>query len=111
MTAPVEVVVEVIASVVMLAGGVVMAIAAVGLLRFHDPAVRLHVAAKASSAGVLLVLCGAALRVENLGVATEFVLTGVFLVLSLPLATHALAAARHHDADARRYREGLGDDR
>lgn len=88
-------VLEIVGGVVMLGGAVLMAIAAIGLLRFERPLVRLHVAAKASSAGVLLVLVGAALQVDSLGVGLEFVVTGVFVVLSLPLATHALAAARH----------------
>lgn len=85
---------ELVGSVVALLGAGLLAASAVGLHRFADPAVRLHVAAKASSAGVLVVLLGMGLRASSLSVALEFGLTGLFLVLTVPIATHALAGAR-----------------
>lgn len=86
--------VELVGSVVALLGAVLMAASAIGLHRFDDPAVRLHVAAKASSAGILVVLVGLGVRAASLAVALELALTGLFLVLTVPIATHALAGAR-----------------
>ena len=82
---------DVATATLLLAGAALMALAALGLHRFEDPAVRLHVAAKASSAGVLLLLVGAGLRSADLAVGLELGLTGVFLLVSVPLATHGLA--------------------
>lgn len=90
-------VLDVLGSVVAVGGALLVVLAAVGLHRFDDPDVRLHVAAKASSAGVLLVLLGLGLRSADLGVALELGLTGVFLLITVPIATHALAQARHGD--------------
>lgn len=85
---------DLVGSLVALLGAALMAASAIGLHRFDDPAVRLHVAAKASSAGILTVLVGLGLRAASLAVALELALTGVFIVLTVPIATHALAAAR-----------------
>ena len=82
---------ELATTCLLLVGAGLMAVAALGLHRFDDPAVRLHVAAKASSAGVLLLLVGAGLRSADLGVGLELALTGLLLVVSVPLATHGLA--------------------
>lgn len=76
-------------------GAGVVALSALGLGRFRDPMTRLHVAAKASSAGILLCLAGAGIASQDLAIATELLLTGAFLVLSMPLATHVLASAQH----------------
>lgn len=85
---------ELVGSGVALLGAALMAASALGLHRFDDADVRLHVAAKASSAGILVVLVGLGLRSASPAVAIELALTGVFLVLTVPIATHALAAAR-----------------
>ncbi len=85
---------ELVGSLVALLGAALTAASAIGLHRFDDPAVRLHIAAKASSAGILVVLVGLGLRAGSPAVALELALTGLFLVLTVPIATHALAAAR-----------------
>lgn len=74
-------------------GAALIALASLGLLRFTSPLVRLHVAAKASSAGILLTLAGTGVLSRSGAVAIELALTGVFLAVTVPLATHGLAHA------------------
>lgn len=82
--------IEVVGWTLILVGAATMLVAAVGLHRLGTPAARLHVAAKATSTGILGVLLGAALLVDDGGARLELIATGIFLVVSVPLSTHAL---------------------
>jgi multicomponent Na+:H+ antiporter subunit G len=83
--------VDVLGATLAVLGASLMAVSSIGLHRFRDPAVRLHVAAKASSSGMLSLLLGLGLRSGSLAVGLELAMTGLFLLVTVPLATHGLA--------------------
>lgn len=96
-----------IAAVVMVLGFFFMALGAIGLLRFPDYYTRMHAAGKCDTLGSLLVVLGLALfhlaeegllhhGVFNYGavlVALKLIVIAVFVFLTSPTATHAIARA------------------
>jgi multicomponent Na+:H+ antiporter subunit G len=67
----VRAVADVVAAVLMLAGGVIAVIAAVGLHRLPDVYARMHVATKPATLGVTLCLTGAAIAADSPSTASE----------------------------------------
>lgn len=80
----------VIGTLVALSGGV-------GLLRLPDFFTRAHAASLTDTAGVALIALGLLLRAPDWGVAVRLLLILLFLVLTGPTATHALAQAARRD--------------
>ncbi len=83
-----------LASILMLLGGVVALLAGVGLLRFSTPYARFHSAGKASPVAFLVVAMGAALE---LGWANgvHLLIAAVAMTLTLPLGVHMMFRAVH----------------
>ncbi|MDH4144739.1 MAG: monovalent cation/H(+) antiporter subunit G [Acidimicrobiia bacterium] len=82
------------ASVAILAGAVLSALAGVGLLRLRTPFGRLHAAGKASPAAFLLVASGAAIETGWAGAARLLAAAGG-LLLTVPVGVHLLFRAVH----------------
>lgn len=80
----------VVGELLMLLGALLVFVAGIGVHRFFDSLARLHAAGKASSLGMVLLLAGAALRSAHVGIRFEFLLTGILLLVAVPLATHVL---------------------
>ena len=57
--------VDVLSAALLLAGVALSVVAGVGLVRFPDVFSRMHAATKPATLGILLVGCGAALRVDD----------------------------------------------
>ena len=85
---------DVIAAVLMLAGGAIAIIAALGLHTMPDVYARMHVATKPATLGVTLCLAGAAVRADA-STATKLVLAIVFQLVTVPAAGHLLGRAAH----------------
>ena len=68
-------------------------IGAVGTVRFPDFWSRLHAASITDSAGVILLLIGMALQAGVGLVAVKLVIIGIFLFITGPTSTHAVANA------------------
>jgi len=88
-----ELLLHILAWVLIVAGGVFSVIGAIGMLRFPDFWSRLHAASVAESAGMILLLAGMALYAGWGLVAVKLVLIGIFLFLTGPTSTHAVANA------------------
>jgi multicomponent Na+:H+ antiporter subunit G len=71
-------------------------VAGVGLVRFPDVFSRMHAATKPATLGILLIGCGAALRVDEGADAAKILLVVAFQFLTAPVAGHMIgrAAAR-----------------
>jgi multicomponent Na+:H+ antiporter subunit G len=91
----VRAVADVVAAVLMLAGGVIAVIAAVGLHRLPDVYARMHVATKPATLGVTLCLTGAAIAADSPSTATKLLLAVVFQLVTTPVAGHLLGRAAH----------------
>jgi multicomponent Na+:H+ antiporter subunit G len=84
-----------IAEAVVLLGAVLILLAAVGTVRFDDALTRMHALTKASTAGVLLVLVGAALFLRNPNDYTSLALAAVLQLLTSPVSAHLIGRATY----------------
>ena len=78
----------------------------VGLLRFPDVYTRLHASSKVGTLGLFGILVAAALLIPG-GVLKALAL-GAFMIISAPVAAHAIAGAAHR-ARAPRFRPARDD--
>ncbi len=83
-----------VATILILAGSAVAAMAGIGLLRFGTPYARFHAAGKASPVAFLLVAAGAAIETGWAG-GTRLAVAAGALVLTLPVGVHLLFRAVH----------------
>ncbi len=81
----------VIASAAVLMGAAFMFIAALGVARLPDLFTRMQAATKASTVGVLLVMGGVAVAHLEGAVTVRAALIAAFLLLTSPVAAHAIA--------------------
>lgn len=77
----------------MISGSFFAIIGAVGIVRFPDFWSRLHAASIADSAGVILLLAGMAVHAGFGLIMVKLLIIGVFLFITGPTATHAVANA------------------
>lgn len=87
------VILDVVASVLLLAGAVLAFTAGMGLVRFPDLLSRMHTATKPQVLGLLLMLGGLALRLRTGGAAWILALVALFQLLTSPVAAHMVARA------------------
>ena len=81
----------VMAYIVLSFGVVFVLLAGVGLMRMPTFFMRMQVTSKASTLGVLLMLLGLCLLFPTWEMSIKSVLLCVFLILTAPIAAHALA--------------------
>lgn len=87
--------VEIVALLVKLVGVGFLLVATVGLLRFSDPFQRMHAATKAGTLGAGLVLVGTMVNKSSMDATITGGLTLLFLILTIPVASHLLARAAY----------------
>lgn len=85
--------VEILAAVGLVAGAGFVFVAAVGVLRMPDFYTRTHAATKAGSLGSGVVVLSVALAMGEISLGVRAVATVVFIVLTAPVAAHALGRA------------------
>jgi monovalent cation/proton antiporter MnhG/PhaG subunit len=90
-----RVAVEILAALLLVGGGAVVALAALGVARLTDPFMRMHAAAKAGVVGAGLLLLGAGLAFGTPGALMTTIAAVAFLLLTAPLASHALGRAAY----------------
>lgn len=78
-----------------LAGAVLAVIGTVGVLRFPDFYSRLHAASVTDTAAVTLAVIGMAFLAPSLAVVFKLAVVWLFLFLTGPTSSHALANAAH----------------
>ena len=82
-----------IAQVMVLAGSVLILLAAVGVVRFDDVLTRMHALTKASTLGLLLVLIGAAIYLRDPNDYTSLALAAGLQLLTSPVSAHLIGHA------------------
>jgi multicomponent Na+:H+ antiporter subunit G len=90
------------ASALLLAGGALLLLAAWGVIRLPDALSRQHAATKAGTLAVALVCLGAMLAAGEAGWTLRLVVILVFLLVTLPVASHLLARAAVREGDVAR---------
>lgn len=83
------------AAVLMLLGAGFVLVAAIGVARLPDIFIRMHAATKAGVVGVGLLLLGVALSFDEAGAWVRVLPAIVFLIVTTPIAAHALARAAY----------------
>lgn len=84
---------DVIGMIMVWVGVVFCAIGVLGMMRMPDLYCRLHASGKVGTVGLCSILIGAALIIPSS--ALKLLALGVFALLTLPVSTHAIAAAAH----------------
>lgn len=117
-------VIDVIASVLILTGVAFTLLAGVGLQRFDDVFARMHAATKAITLGLLLIVVAASFRVEQQGDIAKLLLAATLQFVTAPVGAHMVGRAAYRagtevspktsvdelaDARERRRTDGDGD--
>jgi multicomponent Na+:H+ antiporter subunit G len=95
------VILDVVSAVLLLTGAATCFMGAVGLVRFPDLLSRMQAATKPQTLGLLLILLGAALRVD-LGNAATLLLVGLFQVITAPVVSQLVARSAYRSGTTRR---------
>jgi len=85
--------IELLTALFLVAGAGFMLIAALGLLRMPDLLTRMHATTKAGVLGAGLIMVGAAIFIGQLTVVVKAVAVIAFLILTAPVAAHAIGRA------------------
>ena len=93
---------DIIAGVAVVIGAALIALGAIGLVRFPDVFTRMHSATKAATVGVIAMTLAASLEAPGWSAALILILVIVLLFLSGPLGMSLLARAAYHDPETPR---------
>ena len=85
-----------IGEALVLLGALLTLLAAIGVVRFRDVFARMHALSKATTAGVILALVGAAVTMSNANDATSIIFAAVLQVVTNPVSSVMLARAAYH---------------
>ncbi len=85
--------IEILSWIFILGGSIFVIIGAFGTLRFPDFWSRLHAVSITDSAGVILLITGMCLQAGATLTTVKLLIIGVFLFITGPTATHAVANA------------------
>jgi multicomponent Na+:H+ antiporter subunit G len=83
--------INLLSSVLLIAGGVFFLAGTLGLLRFPDVYTRLHALTKADNVGLGLVVAGLAVQVQSWVIAGKLLLIWVFVMLASATISHLIA--------------------
>lgn len=103
-------IIEIIASAALLLGAVFTLLAAVGIVRFPDVLTRLHAAAKAGVLGAGLIVIAAAVSLDGPDAVLRAAITLLFLVVTAPVAGHAIGRAAYLSRDVKLSSETVTDE-
>jgi multicomponent Na+:H+ antiporter subunit G len=89
---------EIVAAAALVAGGLFVIVAGVGVVRLPDVFTRLHASTKAGTLGVGLIVAALALTAEGTGTVSKAIGCILFLLATAPVGAHLIgrAAARPH---------------
>lgn len=86
---------EILVSLLMLAGGGFMLLAALGVARMPDLYIRMHAASKVGTLGLSCAILALALYFQDAGTAARAFLVVVFLFMTAPVAAHMIGRAAY----------------
>ena len=104
-------VLDILSWLLLLAGGFFVVVGSMGLVRFPELFTRIHAASITDTLGAGLIVFGLVLQSPHWLISVKLVLILLFLVITGPTATHALAKAALHGGlvPSGRRREYAGD--
>ena len=91
-------------SALFLATGTLFALAmTLGMMRFPDAYTRLHAGTKGLTIGAGLLILGSAMRAPDAAMALRMIIVAIFLMVTNPISTQAIARASYRIERARRH--------
>jgi multicomponent Na+:H+ antiporter subunit G len=93
---------DVVAFACLLAGALLCLTAGLGLVRFPDVLSRMHAGTKPQVLGVLLVMVGAAIRLDGWANAWMLLLVAAFQLLTAPVSAHLISRVAYRRRHVRR---------
>jgi len=84
-----------IGELLVLFGSLLTLLAAIGMVRFKDVFARMHALTKASTAGVIVVLVGAAIHLDHPNDVTSLFLAAALQLLTSPVAANMISLATY----------------
>ena len=93
---------DVVAFACLLAGALLCLTAGLGLVRFPDVLSRMHAGTKPQVLGVLLVMVGAAIRLDGWANAWMLLLVAAFQMLTAPVSAHLISRVAYRRRHVRR---------
>jgi multicomponent Na+:H+ antiporter subunit G len=82
---------EIIISLFLLLGSLLVVVGAIGVIRFADPLCRAHALGKASSLGICLMLAGLWMALDDEITGLKIMLVMAFSLLTIPMASHLVS--------------------
>jgi multicomponent Na+:H+ antiporter subunit G len=98
----VQTVADVVAVALLLLGTSLCLTAGLGLLRFPDVLTRMHAGTKPQVLGVLLIMVGAAIRLQGWSATWMLLLVAVFQMLTAPVSAHMVSRVAYRRRHVRR---------
>lgn len=89
---------DIIAGIFLIIGAFFVALAGVGVLRFHDTFSRMHAAAKAPALGLLCIGVGTVLSIRTVPATVVVTLVVVLQLLAGPVSSHLLGRSVYYRA-------------
>lgn len=93
---------DVLAAACLLLGSLLCLTAGLGLVRFPDVLSRMHAGTKPQVLGVLLVMTGAAIRLQGWSATWMLLLVGAFQLLTAPVSAHMVSRIAYRRRHVRR---------
>jgi multicomponent Na+:H+ antiporter subunit G len=84
---------EIAAAALLLAGGLLVLLAGVGIVRLEDVFQRMHAATKASTLGLAFVVLAAWVWAESAALAEKAIMVFLFIVVTAPVSAHLVGRA------------------
>ena len=91
---------DIVSAVLLLGGSALALLAAIGVARFSNLFSRMHAATKPQVLGLVMILLGIGLRVEDWHDLGLLVLVAVFQLMTAPVAAHMLGRAAYRAGQA-----------
>jgi multicomponent Na+:H+ antiporter subunit G len=95
---------DVFAVVLLLLGSLLCLTAGLGLVRFPDVLTRMHAGTKPQVLGVLLIMVGAAIRLQGWSATWMLLLVAAFQMLTAPVSAHMISRVAYRRRHVRRDR-------
>ena len=95
---------DAVAVVLLLLGAFLCLTAGLGLLRFPDVLTRMHAGTKPQVLGVLLIMVGAAIRLQGWSATWMLLLVAAFQMLTAPVSAHMISRVAYRRRHVRRDR-------
>ena len=88
-----NVLVDMVSGVLLIAGALLALVASIGLHRLPDTLARMHAATKPATLGVALCAIGAIIQIDDLSTITKIVVVVVLQLVAAPIGAHVLGRA------------------